>query len=98
MSVIIACYNRAEYVGAAIESALAQTHPPHEIIVVDDQSTDGSVDVVSRYPVRLLHAPEKLYAAGARNLAASVATGELIAILDSDDLWLPSHLEHAVAH
>lgn len=98
ISVIIPAYNASSYVGNAIESALAQTYPPIEVIVVDDGSKDNTYETVSRYP-----APVKAIRranggpAAARNLAAREAKGEWLALLDADDTWLPNKLERQIA-
>jgi glycosyltransferase involved in cell wall biosynthesis len=97
ISVIVPCYNGARYLGEAIESVLAQTHPPLEIIVVDDGSSDGSPEVAKSYPVRLIALEKNAGAANARNIGIRAATGDLIATLDSDDVWLPHHCETVAA-
>ena len=99
VSVVVPVYNRAAYVGEAIESALAQTLPVHELIVVDDGSSDASVEVVERYArpeLRVLHQAHAGIGA-ARNRGLAAATGELIAFLDSDDLWERDKLALQVA-
>jgi len=96
VSVIIPTYNSAALVTAAIESALAQTLPPSEIIVVDDGSTDDTRQRLSTYCVRYLHQQNQGVAA-ARNLGLREATGELIAFLDADDIWHPRKLELQIA-
>jgi glycosyltransferase involved in cell wall biosynthesis len=92
VSVVIPVRNRQQWIARAIESALAQTVPPSEVIVVDDGSTDGTVDVVRRYDVRLLRR-DGGGAYAARNEAIRAARAPLIAFLDSDDVWLPHKLE-----
>ena len=94
ISVLIPAYNAAHYVSRAIESALAQTVRPLEILVVDDGSRDATAEVVSRYPApaRLLRQANAGPAA-ARNRAAREARGEWLALLDADDAWLPQKLE-----
>jgi glycosyltransferase involved in cell wall biosynthesis len=98
ISAIIPAYNAAAFIGSAIESALAQTCPPVEIIVVDDGSTDDTAEVVRQFaePVRLLTQTNGGPAA-ARNHAARAASGEWLAFLDADDLWLPQKLEREIA-
>jgi glycosyltransferase involved in cell wall biosynthesis len=97
VSVVIPAYNRAELVADAIESALAQTAPDLEVIVVDDGSTDATRDVVRAYVarapgrVRYLWQPNQGVAA-ARNAGAAAARGRHVAFLDSDDLWNPEKL------
>jgi glycosyltransferase involved in cell wall biosynthesis len=91
---VIPTYQRRGLVSQAIESVLHQTHPADEIIVVDDGSTDGTADAIRREfgeRIRVLRQDNRGPAA-ARNRGVSVAGGDLIAFLDSDDLWLPHHL------
>ena len=97
ISVIIPAYNAASFVSSAIESALAQTYPPLEILVVDDGSSDKTAEVVARFaaPVRLL-LQKNGGPAAARNHAARVARGEWLAFLDADDVWLPEKLERQI--
>jgi glycosyltransferase involved in cell wall biosynthesis len=94
ISVIIPVWNRASEVCHAIDSALAQTLPPFEVIVVDDGSTDETLEVLARYRdrIRALRQDNQGVAA-ARNAGIAVARGDLLAFLDSDDVWLPRKLE-----
>jgi glycosyltransferase involved in cell wall biosynthesis len=101
VSVIMPAYNVAPYIGAAIESALAQTFRDLEVIVVDDGSTDETATVVSRYVerdprVRLLQQENGGVSVG-RNTALRVARGEFLALLDGDDLWNPEYLDEQLA-
>jgi hypothetical protein len=97
VSVLMPAYNYAQYVERAIESALAQEYPPEllTVVVVDDGSTDQTAAVVSslvaRHPARihLIQQPNSGPSA-AINRALSEATGELVAVLDADDIWLPA--------
>jgi len=92
ISVVIPAFNRESYLGEAIESVLAQGRPETELIVVDDGSTDGTASVASSHPgVVCLRLPHRGPAA-ARNAGIAAARGELIAFLDSDDLWAPGKL------
>ncbi|CAO3430799.1 glycosyltransferase family 2 protein [Azospirillum endophyticum] len=93
ISVIIPLYNGASYVGAAIESVLAQTLTAEEIIVVDDGSVDDGFYIASRYPgiTGLQQANGGI--AAARNCGLGVARGDWIALLDADDLWPTDRLE-----
>ena len=93
VSVIIPAYNAANYVVRAVESALAQTHPPAEILVVDDGSKDRTAEVVAAMapPVRLIR-KENGGPASARNLGAREARGSWLALLDADDWWFPDKL------
>ncbi len=99
VSVIIPCYNQAHYLAEAIESALNQTYPHVEIVVVNDGSTDDTAEVAARYGNRLRYV-EKANAglSAARNTAIENSRGELIALLDSDDRWLPHKLETQVRY
>lgn len=98
VSVIVPAYNRAHLIVATLESALAQTYTPLEIIVVDDGSSDGTPEVVQRFgaPVRYVRQSNAGVAA-ARNRGFAEGRGEFIALLDSDDIWLPWKLEAQVA-
>jgi glycosyltransferase involved in cell wall biosynthesis len=94
VSVIIPTFNSAVLVTAAVESALAQTAPPMEVIVVDDGSTDDTRERLSAYGnrIRYLHQQNRGVAA-ARNSGLREAQGEFIAFLDADDVWHPRKLE-----
>jgi glycosyltransferase involved in cell wall biosynthesis len=94
ISVVIPTFNRAGSLPRALDSVLAQTLPPCEIIVVDDGSTDETPDLMAeRYPqCRYLRQPNQGVSA-ARNLGISGADGDWIALLDSDDAWLPDKLD-----
>lgn len=98
ISVIIPTYNYARYLRDAIDSVLAQTVAPLEIIVVDDGSTDDTPQVLTAYgaTIRAIH-QSNLGVAAARNTGLAAARGEYIAFLDSDDLWLPRKLELQMA-
>jgi glycosyltransferase involved in cell wall biosynthesis len=93
VSVIIPTYNRATMVTRAVESVLAQTFTDYELIVVDDGSTDETEKVLSEYRdhINFLQQPNRGVSA-ARNYGIRSAVGQLIAFLDSDDLWLPEKL------
>jgi glycosyltransferase involved in cell wall biosynthesis len=95
ISVVIPCFNGERYVREAIRSALEQTLPPVEILVVDDASTDRSVEVASSVgpPVRVLRQRRNQGAAAARNLGIRAARGSWIAFLDADDRWSKDKLE-----
>lgn len=96
ISVIIPCYNAGRWVADALRSVAQQSVAPYEIIVVDDGSTDNSVNAIqsSGVDVRLLHGDHR-NAAAARNTGIGAAGGDWIAFLDADDRWLPNHLERA---
>lgn len=99
VSVVIPVYNAAPFVARAIDSALAQSYAPTEVLVIDDGSLDDTAQVVGNYPapVRLLRQPNAGPAA-ARNHGAREAQGEWLALLDADDLWLPSKLEQQMMY
>jgi glycosyltransferase involved in cell wall biosynthesis len=98
VSVIIPVYNGERYLTQAIESVLAQTSPPFEVIVVDDGSTDGSASVAERYAPRVkVHSQPNAGIGATRNRGVALAQGELIAFLDADDLWSPRKLELQLA-
>jgi glycosyltransferase involved in cell wall biosynthesis len=95
VSVIIPTFNRAHVLGRAVESVLAQSMVRFEVIVVDDGSTDATGRVLAGFDdsrLRCLHLAGKGVSA-ARNAGIELAQGELIALLDSDDAWLPGKLE-----
>lgn len=101
MSVLIATYNAAGTLPRAIDSALAQTNPPHEIIVCDDGSTDNTAEVLARYgdKIKAIRQPNSGVSA-AKNAAGRHATGEWVVFLDADDEWLPpllARVEDAIA-
>jgi glycosyltransferase involved in cell wall biosynthesis len=96
LSVVIPTWNRAGLVGEAVESALGQEGGDLEVIVVDDGSTDGTAEVIERRfgkSVKLLRMATRSGVGAARNEGVCQATGDLLAFLDSDDLWLPGKLK-----
>lgn len=99
ISVIIPTYNRREYVQLAIDSVLAQSYTDYEIIVIDDGSTDGTSDALrARYGERVrLVTQTNQGESVARNRGVQIAHGQYIALLDSDDLWLPDKLAKEMA-
>jgi glycosyltransferase involved in cell wall biosynthesis len=98
VSVIIPTYNRKPQLKEAIASVIAQTYQPQEIIVIDDASSDHTSEWIKEdYPaIVLITLPQNKGAAAARNAGIRIAKGELIAFLDSDDLWLPGYLSSQV--
>ncbi|MFO7899046.1 MAG: glycosyltransferase family A protein [Planctomycetota bacterium] len=100
VSAVIPAYNAERFVAEAVDSALAQTHPNVEVVVVDDGSTDGTPDVLERYDddprVRVLR-QEHAGPAAARNRAIAEASGEYVAFLDADDLWEPAKTQKQLA-
>lgn len=99
VSIITPTYNCGRYIGAAIDSVLAQTHKDWEMLIVDDCSTDNTSSVVSAYHdprIRYIRSNERMGAAMTRNAALRMAHGRWIAFLDSDDLWHPEKLERQI--
>jgi glycosyltransferase involved in cell wall biosynthesis len=98
VTVMIGVYNGAHYLAEAIDSVLAQTWPPLEVIVVDDGSTDGSGAIAAAYgpPVRCIR-QERGGMAASRNRAVREAAGDFFAFLDADDRFPPEKLERQLA-
>lgn len=102
VSVVIPAYNTAGFIAHTLDGVRAQTFTDHEVIVVDDGSTDGTSDVVASYFAehrmrgRLLRQPNRGMAA-ARNTGMRAADGACVALLDADDLWYPDKLAVVMA-
>ena len=99
VSIIMNCYNGEKFVGDAIESILAQTYENWELVFWDNQSTDGSADVVKSYDderIRYFCSDKHTILYEARGFAYAKTKGELIAFLDVDDQWYPEKLEKQV--
>ncbi len=97
VTVVIPAFNRERYLGDALESVLSQGREPLEVIVVDDDSSDGTVGVARRYPgVRCISRPHG-GAAAARNTGVVAAHGDLLAFLDSDDIWVEGKVTCQIA-
>ncbi len=94
ISVIIPTFNRINVLPKTLDSVMAQTYPPIEIIVVDDGSTDDTETILYRqYPNIKYHYQKNQGVSSARNAGLKIATGDWLALLDSDDQWLPEKLE-----
>lgn len=94
VSVIIPNFNYAHYLEEAIESVLNQTHPAIEVIVVDDGSTDNSIEIANRYLTRItLVSKTNGGVSSARNVGIANATGSFICFLDADDFWETDKVE-----
>jgi glycosyltransferase involved in cell wall biosynthesis len=97
VSVIIPTHNRSKLLRAAVKSALAQTYPNIEIIVVDDGSTDDTPPIMAQYAGRVIYLQQANQGvAAARNTGVRAATGEYLTFLDDDDLILPAKVERQV--
>lgn len=94
VSVVIPTHNRAEFLGAAIRSALGQSNVEVEVIVVDDASTDSTNEVLEGFgdQIRVLRLDKNVERGAARNLGVALAKGKTVAFLDSDDVWMPGKL------
>ncbi len=99
LSVALCTYNGEKYLGEQLASIAAQTRPPDELVICDDRSTDGTVDVVKRFaaqaPFRVRLEVNENNLGSTRNFERAIAMceGELIALSDQDDVWLPEKLE-----
>ena len=94
VSVVIPNYNYARYLRGTIDSVTVQTFPDIEIVVVDDGSTDGSTEILESYGERIRAIfQQNQGVSAARNNGVAASTGEYVAFLDADDLWLPEKIE-----
>ena len=98
VSIIIPVYNGEKYLAEAIDSVLEQTYHPFEIIVIDDGSTDNSVDIARSYKEVIYIYQSHQGVAVARNNGITSAQGMFIAFQDADDIWLPNKLEVQVKY
>jgi len=100
ISVVIPFYNGKRYIEETIKSVVNQTLPAHEIIVVDDGSSNDSAlllqELLTKYPIKYFR-KENGGQSSARNYGVQVSSGDLIAFLDQDDVWYPNHLEELLA-
>lgn len=101
VSVITPSYNSAKYIASTIESVIFQSFQEWELLVIDDCSTDNSIDIINSYRqndsrIKLIKLTENGGAAVARNKGIEAARGRYIAFLDSDDTWHPSKLEKQI--
>ena len=100
VTVVIPVFNRTDTIGAAVESVLEQTYSDLELLVVDDGSTDRTLDTlatISDPRLRVLASPRNMGVSAARNRGIREARGDWVAFQDSDDLWLPDKLERQMA-
>jgi len=96
LTVVIPAYNYANYIGECIQSVLDQTVKADEIIVVDDESTDNTKEIVAKYPVKYIWQKNKGLS-GARNTGIKEATSEYIMCLDADDMLRPDAIREHMA-
>src|SRR4029077_16592787 len=92
VSAIVPCYNGAHWLAEAVQSIKAQSLPVQEIIVVDDASTDNSAEIAQKYGALVIRNTDNRGEGYSRNIGLRHASGDLIAWLDADDLWLPQHV------
>lgn len=100
VSVVIPAFNSEKYIAECIDSVLLQTYQNFEIIIIDDGSTDNTVDIVSGYKndlIKLFH-QKNSGSAAARNHGVKQAAGIWIAFIDADDIWLPDKLQKQLEH
>ncbi len=98
ITVVIPCYNGSRFIRETLESVLAQTLRPLEVLVIDDGSTDDSAAIAESFgePVRVIRQPNQGESV-ARNRGIDEARGEWIAFLDADDIWKPEKLQRQMA-
>ncbi len=101
VSIIIPTYNHGEYIGNCIESIISQTYINWEAIVVNNNSTDNTVEIIKNYNdkrISIINIDNKGIIAKSRNLGIKNAKGDYIAFLDSDDWWYPKKLDVVMAN
>jgi glycosyltransferase involved in cell wall biosynthesis len=96
VSVILPVYNGEKYLAAALDSVFEQDYAPVEVIVVDDGSTDGTAQIAQARPEVRYSYQANQGCGGARNSGLAAASGDFIAFLDADDVWLPGKLRAQV--
>lgn len=101
VSIITPTYNSERYIASAIRSVLNQTYTEWEMIIVDDGSTDRTLDIIQSFAIRdprirLIILPSNGGVSNARNTAIKHSRGRYVAFLDSDDIWLPNKLERQI--
>ncbi|WP_435974116.1 glycosyltransferase family 2 protein [Streptomyces sp. Qhu_M48] len=96
VSVVIPAYNSARTLDACLRSVLAQTHPVHEVIVVDDGSTDRTAEIARTHPVVLIGGEGNRGVSAARNAGIAAATGDVLFFLDSDEALTPDSVANAL--
>ncbi len=99
VSIIMPAYNCGKYIEQSINSVISQTYKNWELIIIDDCSTDNTIDIVNKFDdkrIKFLQNPKNSGAAISRNYGLREAQGKYIAFLDSDDLWLSEKLEKQI--
>lgn len=101
VSIIMPCYNMERFIAYTIESVQRQTYPHWELLIVDDASTDGTVDIIQTYcaqddKIQLTVKPKHCGIADSRNQCIKMAKGRYLAFLDSDDMWYPEKLDFQI--
>ncbi len=101
ISIVTPCYNSENYITEMLNSVVSQTYNNWELIIVDDYSTDGSVEIINKYlsndkRIRLIKLEKRLGAAYARNTAIKVSNGRYLTFLDSDDYWGHNFLQYSL--
>jgi glycosyltransferase involved in cell wall biosynthesis len=86
-SVVITTYNSSNYIRKALDSVFSQSIQPSEVIVVDDCSTDNTIESISSYPIKIIESPVNMGTSYARNLGLSAVQNEFTFMLDADDYW-----------
>ena len=98
VSVLLTCYNHIRYLPEALEGVRRQTFRDYEILAIDDGSTDGTREWLSEQPdIRCVFNETNLGTYETLNVGLRLASGELIAVLNDDDVWMPEKLERQVA-
>jgi glycosyltransferase involved in cell wall biosynthesis len=95
VSIVITNYNYSRFLGDAVRSALSQTHGNLEVILVDDGSTDNSLEIARQFPIQVI-SQENHGVCHARSIGARASTGEYLMFLDSDDILEPTYVEHCL--
>lgn len=101
VSIVMPAFNAEKHIRASIDSVLAQTYSNFELIIIDDASSDGTASLLNQFSteprVRLLTNKSNLGVPSTRNKGIQVASGKYVALLDSDDIWLPQFLQSQMA-
>src|SRR5450631_4215512 len=103
VSIIMPVYNMEQFIRLAVDSVLSQTYLDYELVIIDDGSIDGSKSIAQEYInlfspgiTIIYHYQSNQGLACARNTGIAISSGEYIALLDPDDIWLPDRLEKEV--